>query len=367
MSGHAERSGGVTAGASTPPQVPAGSGAPPQRLSRFWLYTPFVLLALLALAWSAAWFLIRGRIADGLDAWLAAETAAGRQWTCADRALGGYPFRIEVSCSELRLQGEGLSGSFGPVRAVAQVYQPRHAIVLLAGPLRLGDGRVTATAEWRRFEASVRVAQGGLRRASVVAQAPRLRIAGLPEDLVLTGDSLSLHLRPNPSRAAEAAVDVAVSAAGARVPPLDALVGGAEPANLQIDLTATEADAFAGGFGIGEVERWREGGGRIDLLLLSIAKGPRRLEAKGTLRLDEQHRPAGQLALAGTGLDDLIANLAGGRSGGLLGALLGQAAKPQGPGGGAPALTPLPPVRLDDGRVALGPFTVPNARLPALY
>ena len=66
-------------------------------------------------------------------------------------------------------------------------------------------------------------------------------------------------------------------------------------------------------------------------------------------------------------LDDLIANLTGNRSGGLLGALLGQAAKAQNPGAGPQALAPLPPVRLDNGRVALGPFTVPNARLPALY
>jgi hypothetical protein len=358
----------MSAGASTPQETPTvqGGSAADRRPSRFWLYTPFVLLVLLAVAWSAAWFLIRGRVEAGLDAWLAAEAAAGRQWTCTDRTIEGYPFRIEISCAELRLQGEGPAGSFGPVEAVAQVYQPRHAIVVIGGPLRLTERGVAAAAEWRRLEASVRIAGGGLRRASLVAQAPSLRITGLPEDLVLSSDTLSLHLRPNPTRGAEGAVDIAASATGARVPRLDALAGGPEPANLQIDLTATQSGAFADGVGVGEVERWREAGGRIDLLLLSVAKGGRRLEAKGTLRLDDQHRPAGQLTLAGTGLDDLIANLTGGRSGGLLGALLGQSPAAKSPAPGA-ALTPLPPVRLDNGRVALGPFTVPNARLPALY
>jgi hypothetical protein len=356
----------MSAGASTPGEPPAaGAPAAPRRPGRFWLYTPFALLALVAVAWSVAWFVIRGRVADGLDAWLAAEAAAGRQWTCAGRSLAGYPFRIELSCAELRLRSEGLSGSLGPVEAVAQVYQPRHAIVLAGGPLRLGDGTVTASAEWSRLEVSVRVARNGLQRASLVARAPQLRVTGGPEPLVLASESLNLHLRPSP--AAEGAVDIAANLAGARLPALDAFAGGTEPADLQIDVTATEATEFADGFGPGDVERWREAGGRIDLLLLSIAKGARRLEAKGSLRLDDQHRPAGQLTLAGAGLDDLVAKLTGSRSGGLLGALLGQAARAPKPGAGPQALAPLPPVRLDNGRVALGPFTVPNARLPALY
>jgi hypothetical protein len=359
----------MSTGSSTPPETPAAPTAdlPARRPSRFWLYTPFVLLAVLAIAWTAAWFVIRGRVADGIDGWLAAEAGAGRQWTCAERAIDGYPFRIELSCAELRWQSEGSSGTLGPVEAVAQVYQPRHVIVLVGGPLRFSGGAVTAAAEWRLLEASIRIGRDGLQRASVIAQAPQVRLAGLPGDLALSSESLNLHLRPSPTRAAEGAVDIAANATGARVPALDALAGGAEPANLQLDLTATETDAFAQGFDPDQAEAWREAGGRIDLLLLSIAKGARRLEAKGSLRLDDQHRPAGQLTLAGAGLDDLIANLTGNRSGGLLGALLGQAAKAQNPGAGPQALAPLPPVRLDNGRVALGPFTVPNARLPALY
>ena len=67
------------------------------RQSRFWLFAPFALLALVAVGWSVAWFVIRQRTAEGLDLWLAHEAAAGRAWTCADRAVGGYPFRIEIA------------------------------------------------------------------------------------------------------------------------------------------------------------------------------------------------------------------------------------------------------------------------------
>jgi hypothetical protein len=42
--------------------IPAGN----VRRSRFWLYTPFVLLLLAAIAWSAAWFVIRNRAGEAL-------------------------------------------------------------------------------------------------------------------------------------------------------------------------------------------------------------------------------------------------------------------------------------------------------------
>jgi len=77
--------------------APAGN----VRYSRFWLYAPFALLLLVAIAWSAAWFVIRNRAGEALDGWLAAEAQAGRQWTCQDRTIGGYPFRIQVGWRSL--------------------------------------------------------------------------------------------------------------------------------------------------------------------------------------------------------------------------------------------------------------------------
>ena len=37
------------------------------------------------------------------------------------------------------------------------------------------------------------------------------------------------------------------------------------------------------------------------------------------------------------------------------------------PAGGETPLKPLPPLRLGDGRIMLGPFTIPNVRLEPLY
>jgi hypothetical protein len=341
--------------------------AQPPRSGRFWLYAPFGMLLLVAVLWSVAWFVVRDRVAKGLDAILSAEARAGRQWTCQDRRIGGYPFRIEVTCASLTVRRDGVTAALGPMRSVAQVYQPRHVITEIDGPLDLTDGRVAVQGTWRLLETSVRGSRAGLQRASVVVENPSLRILGAEaEPIELSGELFEAHLRPNPNRPQERAFDAAVQARQARLPLLDGLLGGPEPANLQIDVTATQAEGFRGRPVVDEIERWRAAGGKLDVLQLSLEKGTRRIQARGELRLDDLHRPAGELAVAGAGLESVIARLTGNRVGGaLLGALFGP--RPSADGAAAPALTPLPPLRLDDGRLSVGPFVVPSVRLPALY
>ncbi|MBB4040608.1 hypothetical protein GGR34_002265 [Microvirga flocculans] len=340
------------------------------RRSRFWLYTPFVLLLLVAIAWSVAWFAIRNRAVDALDGWLAAEARQGRQWTCADRTIAGYPFRIELICNSLDVRRGVVTASFGRTEAVAQIYQPRRIIAELAGPLRVSDGTVAVEGSWDLLQASVNASQTGLQRLSIAADAPKVTVTGLGTgELSGSGKHLELHVRPNPSRTAEQARDVAASVTEARLPLLDALIGGAEPTNLNADITVTQADGFKGGTIAEELELWRGAGGKIDVLMLSAAKGARRVETKGELRLDDQRRPTGRLDVAAAGLDGLIGTLTGGRVGGnILGMLLGQnpragTAQP----GDKPRLAPMPPLRLENGLLAMGPFVIPNVKLQPLY
>jgi hypothetical protein len=338
------------------------------RKNRFWLYTPFILLLLVAIAWSVAWFVIRSRAAEALDSWLVQEGQKGRQWTCADRTIAGYPFRIEIVCNTLQLKQGAVTASFGRTEAVAQVYQPRLVIAEIEGPLRITDGKVTVQGQWDLMQASIHATPTGLQRLSLAATMPKFTVTGLlPQDIATSGQRLELHLRPNPSRIAEKAYDAALSVAQANIPMLDQLIGGTEPTDLNGDVTVTQTAGFQGRPLAEELERWRKADGRLDILMLSGAKGQRRIEAKGQLRLDEQHRPAGQLNVAAAGLDGLIGNVTGNRAGGaLLGALFGQNPRAQG-NTAKPALAPLPPLNLNNGFVAMGPFVIPNVKLQPLY
>jgi hypothetical protein len=353
-----------------PDALPDGS-----RRSRFWLFAPFVLLALVAVAWSVAWFVIRGRVVDQLDAALAREAAAGRQWTCADRAASGYPFRIEVACSALTLQRGETRASFGRVISVAQVYQPRLIIAEVAEPLQVVTGAARIDAQWRLLQMSLHLAQGGFQRASLVASDVRLRGTGVtPAEIAGSAERLEAHLRPDPARiASEGAYDVALNVSKAAVPALNELIGGDEPVDLSADVVLTRAPTLTGGSAIEAAERWRQAGGSLELTRVALAKGARRLQAKGALGLDDQHRATGRLELAVAGLEDVVARITGVRVGGTGGALLGTLMGGQKPGAdragaaGDRKLAQLPAVRLENGRVLLGPVAVPGVRLTPLY
>ncbi len=390
-----------------PPETPV-----PRRRSRFWLYAPYVALLVLAVAWSVGWVLIRARAVSEIDGFLAREAAAGRTWDCPGRSVTGYPFRIEVRCEALRLARSDLTLALGPVVAVAQVYQPGHVIVEAKGPLRLKEGGTTLDADWRGLEASVHAALAGFQRLSLVVEGPKGTLEGVllgkaapdapapeapppgsppatpppgtsPVPIPFAAERFEAHARPTPGRfETDGAVDLSARLAKATLPVLDPVLGGPEPADLALDATIDRARGFGPRPLPVELERWRAAGGGLDVTRLSLAKGPRRIQARGTLALDAAHRLSGEASLRAVGVEQIVGAIMGQQLGAergamignLVGQLLGGLARPR---NGTPAeppaagdeagLKPLPALRLAEGRVFLGPLAIPNVRLVPLY
>lgn len=388
--------------------------APPRRRSRFWLYAPYVGLLVLAVAWTIGWFLIRARAVSEIEGFFAREAAAGRTWDCPGRTVGGYPFRLELRCDALTFARSDLTFGVGPVVAVAQVYQPGHVIVEAKGPLRLKEGGTTLDADWRLLEASFHAALNGFQRLSLVVENPKGTVEGVvlgqtapgapapeappapgaqpaapppgtsPVPITFSADHFEAHARPTPGRFdADGAIDLAARLQRAVLPVLDPALGGSEPADMALDATVNRARGFGPGPLPGELERWRTAGGSLDLTRLSLSKGARRVQARGTLALDEAHRLSGEAALRAAGVEQIVSAIMGQQFGAergalignLVGQLLGGLARPR--NGTAPSdtpatgddagLKPLPSLRLADGRVFLGPLAIPNVRLVPLY
>ena len=220
--------------------------------------------------------MIRNRTAEALDGWIAAEARGGRQWTCGDRTIAGYPFRIEIICNSLDLKRGAITASFGRTEAVAQVYQPRRIITEVAGPLRVSDGRVTVEGSWDLLQASINASPtGGLQRLSLAADGPKVTITGLGTgEIAGSGKHLELHVRPNPSRTAEQACDVAASVtAGPHSAPRRAdRRRGADQSQCGHHRHAGRG--LQGRPIVEELERWRKAGGKLDILMLAAGQGP---------------------------------------------------------------------------------------------
>lgn len=354
---------------------------PAKRRGRIGLFLPYILLALVVVGWSGAWFWIRGRADGEIDAWMAREAAAGRTWNCQDRSLTGFPFRLELRCAAVTLSRSDGRFRLGPATAVAQIYQPRLVVFESQGPFHVEQGDLTGDASWTALQGSFHAAAEGFTRASLVVDGPKVNVSGAePQPISVTGRHLELHARPSPARfESDGAVDVNLQLAEAAVPALDALAGSSAPVDASLDATIGRATVLGTGAVAKELEKWRRAGGLLQIVSLSLAKGDQHIQARGQIALDEAHRPAGQIDLRAAGVDALIGSVVGQRFGSKEGALVGQlvggllglgrgAPRPdQAPAGSGPPLKPLPPLKLVDGQVLFSGFPIPNLRIPPLY
>ena len=342
---------------------------------------PIVLLlsvAILVLGWTALWSVARQQAGAALDGWIAAEAAHGRSWTCPDRSIDGYPFRIAISCRDVGFAGlvDGSQGEghLAGLTAQAWLYEPSAVYVTLSGPMALttADHHADFSLAWERFGAKLRGIFGERRRAEIVGEGFALTRPG-----GTGGFARRIELRAGPAvgtagadaaaatTAAADAVDIALS--GIAAPPLDGLTGDNAPLDGVFSGTVTRAFGDLPDLGTATVERWRRAGGRLDIANVALTKGPLTLGAAGQLGLDEAHRLQGRLDARFGGFEPLAKrygiSLGAVQVGGLLASLLGTKA--------APAVAPAPgtvalPVTFTDGTVTVGPFKT-GLRLTPLY
>lgn len=346
---------------------------PPRRRSRFWLYAPFVLLALIAAGWSGFWFVVRGRVATAVDGALAREAGLGRDWTCRDRSIEGFPFRVELRCAALTLAssrwGETVRFETGPALALGQIYTPGLVILQIAGPLKgtLPENR-SLELGWKQLEASLEHNGTEPHLLSLVVAEPTGTLTAPGEQPVTWRASrFEAYARKNPTRpASDQAVDLAISAKGSVLPVLDALVGASDPGDVDIQATVTQSEPFRAGFNPDALEAWRNAGGQFEITKLVSIKGKSRVEATGRLLLDQTHRISGQVQAGVAGIDQIGGLRLGGLMGGL-GSLLGGGRNAQPQPGAAPALMTLPTVVIREGRFYMGPLRLPLQPLTPLY
>ncbi|MGL4729059.1 MAG: DUF2125 domain-containing protein [Bosea sp. (in: a-proteobacteria)] len=341
--------------------------AMPGERSRFWLYAPYAVVLLLLVGWAGFWFMVKGRVAAGVDAWMVREAEAGRDWSCARRSIAGFPFRIEVKCDEVKLirrnDPSAPEMSLGRLLVVAQVYDPRHIIAESPGPLAgvWADGR-KAEVSWEKAQLSLRSSRNGFERASLVAEKPVLATSGFDAEPLRAARS-EAHLRPAPSRAADHAYELSLDVTGLASAMLDQLSGTPGPTNIKLSATATRAGALVGGLTPATIEAWRVAGGVVELQRFGMMKGRAVLEGSGWVGLDELRRVRGKIDASQSGIDQI----GGMRLGGLLDAGALFAGRPAVTTEGGRNLKPLPPVEARDGRIYLGPLRMPGPPLRPVY
>lgn len=332
----------------------------PRRPRSWRIFFPFAVVLLLAVAWTVFWYRAAQATEATVAAWVEREAAAGRVYSCASRSVGGYPFRIEVRCTEPVAQWSGL-GSPWTIKAqaligVAQVYQPNLLIAEITGPLLIAEaGRPLAHAEWKLAQASLRGLPPAPERISVVIDNARVERAPAGGAAAwMTADKLEFHVRLAPVSAGSAPVLEFALRAGKASSPIVGFL--AKPA---------DADVTAILRGLNDLrpkplaERLRElqaSGGRLEVTQARIERDRAVTVASGGLGLNTGGRLDGLFTITMAGLENLSLGL-GGAELGLT--LLGKPTELEG------KRAVVLPLRIRDGAVSLGPL--PLGRVPPLY
>lgn len=293
------------------------------------MFLPLGIVLLLALLWTGYWFVASGIARDRLAAERAKLATDGISLSCGEEGWGGYPFHFEFSCHAPVVTYAGKTEvKSNDLLLVALAYAPWQVAALIDGPTRISAPGIAPT-EITHQRALAAVTLGRNSEPSYSAELPALSVPGLG-----TAGKLTLFTRP----AAAGGTDVSLQGTLINLqlpgkPPLavdDASLLGTLKPDQTFALEKAEARQ-------GQLRYW----------------------GSGTVSLDAQHRPSGQIDTETNDSKALLALV-----GPLLGLSEGKLANLQTVLGllGNGAKTP---IIARDGVLYLGPFQL--AELQPLY
>jgi hypothetical protein len=292
---------------------------------RSWLIaTPLILVLVLAAGWSGFWYYAAGEAEARIGAWQAQEAQSGRTFSCGTRSVGGYPFRIEVRCTDVNVELKDaqppIALKLKNILVVSQVWDPKLLIAEFTGPLSASDPGQPPylTAAWTLARASVRGTPQVPDRASITIDGMKLEgtVPGAPP--LFEARHAEFHARVQfGSWPHNPAVDLAVKLAAAAAPAVHVMA--AQPFDADILAVLHGMKELAPKALPTALREWQAAGGRLELQTVRLAQGEALATATGTLALTPRGRLDGALRLSAAGIERFLPTLGGERKGGPLG------------------------------------------------
>jgi len=273
---------------------PAPVRKPPSRLG---LYLPFAFLLVLILAWSAFWAIARAQTQARMDAAVAGLKRAGYEIGWKERDIGGYPFRMDVTLSDVEVrEPSGWALTAPELEGEAYLHAITHWII--AAPQGL---------TFVRPEAGPVTVSGKLIRASLShfeQRPPNFDFegvgltfrpgAGAQPFSLSAADRVELHLRAGPDD--QGGVFAEVDNGKARLAGLFARIAGDRPISIVWNATLSKMSAFTGRDWPDAVRHWVEAGGEMSVRRAGVTAGDALIGANsGTLTVGSDGRLRGVL------------------------------------------------------------------------
>ncbi|MBN9673259.1 DUF2125 domain-containing protein [Roseibium aggregatum] len=270
--------------------------AKPQKRSNRRYILLLSAVVIVVAGWSGAWFYGRSVLADQLDLQMGRMARNGLTLACSGLEIGGYPFRYEVACEEMRSEDRrGTQGSLGALNAVALVYNPWHVIFEARSPAAVSVplSGLSGDLTWDTARASMKFSQASLGAMDAVVRNPEATFENPLLGGLISADKAEFHLRQMPDR--PGALEGYLS--------LDALALQSVPElrdTLDIKSQARIAGgaALVAGADLATVVKANDGTLPVELVLFQVMLDQSRVAARGDLVVNGDGTLSGKLDLA---------------------------------------------------------------------
>jgi len=277
-------------------------------------YTILVLVILAVIAgWTGFWKFAADKAQQTIDGWRAREAKSGRIYDCGSQTVGGFPFRIEVTCDQasavIHSNEPPMELKAASLLVVAQVYQPGRIISEFHGPLTIGQPgkEPELLASWKLAQSSVRGTPAAPQRASIVFDDPVVdRVTGTARQNLLRARHIEVHGRiAEGSVTNKPVIEVALQLDQASSPALHP--AAAQPINATATARLRGLNDFSPKPWAARFREIQAADGRIDITQVRIQQGDILAVGAGALSINGNGRLEGQLRITMAGLEQFLA------------------------------------------------------------
>ena len=283
-----------------------------RRRKRRYIGTLILFLALVG-GWSYLWYYATGKAEVAIDGWRAREAKAGRIYTCGSQSIGGYPFRIELTCDKAAAVFRGnqppVEIKTSSILVAAQLYQPTLLISDFYGPLTIADlGHApNIIVNWKLAQSSVRGTPSAPERISLVFDQPVVeRINGNDRQSVLKAQRIEVHGRlAGGSVTNKPIIETVLRLRAAAAPELHP--AAAMPIDADITTLLRGLNDFSPKPWSARFRELQAVDGRVDITQARVQQGDTIAVGDGTLSLNTSGRLQGQLRVTVANIEPFLA------------------------------------------------------------
>jgi len=279
---------------------------------RRYIGTLILFLALVG-GWSYLWYYATGKAEVAIDGWRAREAKAGRIYTCGSQSIGGYPFRIEVTCDKaaavFRSNQPPVEIKTSSILVAAELYQPTLLISDFYGPLSIADlGHApNIIVNWKLAQSSLRGTPSAPERISLVFDQPVVeRINGNNRQSVLKAQHIEVHGRlAGGSVTNKPIIETVLRLRAAAAPELHP--AAAMPIDADITTLLRGLNDFSPKPWSARFRELQAVDGRVDITQARVQQGDTIAVGDGTLSLNTSGRLQGQLRVTVANIEPFLA------------------------------------------------------------